>query len=89
MNVGVVGVELAVPGVALPPASAAIPARDGVVGVRAAVCPRAISCSIDKLSGTKRTRAMLEAGEGAESIVTAWRRESRRFQLTTERYRLY
>ncbi|MDN5900532.1 MAG: DUF1343 domain-containing protein [Brachybacterium sp.] len=46
-------------------------------------------CWIDKLSGTKRTRAMLEAGDNPESIVTAWRRESRRFQLTTERYRLY
>lgn len=46
-------------------------------------------CWIDKLSGTKRTRAMLEAGDSAESIVAAWRREARRFQLTTQRYRIY
>lgn len=46
-------------------------------------------CWIDKLSGTKRTRTMLEAGKSAESIVTAWRRDARRFQLTTERYRRY
>ncbi|WP_253705371.1 exo-beta-N-acetylmuramidase NamZ domain-containing protein [Brachybacterium sp. P6-10-X1] len=46
-------------------------------------------CWIDKLSGTKRTRAMLEAGDGAEAVVSAWQRESRRFQLTAERYRRY
>ncbi|GAA1309375.1 DUF1343 domain-containing protein [Brachybacterium tyrofermentans] len=46
-------------------------------------------CWIDKLSGTKRTRAMLEAGDGAQAIVAAWRRESRRFEATTQRYRRY
>lgn len=46
-------------------------------------------CWIDKLSGTKRTRAMLEAGESPEAIVAAWERESQRFFATTQRYRLY
>lgn len=46
-------------------------------------------CWIDTLSGTKRTRAMLEAGDSPESIVAAWRRESRRFEATTQRYRRY
>ena len=46
-------------------------------------------CWIDKLTGTKRTRAMLEDGESPEAIVAAWRREARRFEVTTKRYRLY
>ncbi|ATG55763.1 hypothetical protein CFK41_14000 [Brachybacterium ginsengisoli] len=46
-------------------------------------------CWIDKLSGTKRTRAMLEAGDDPETIVEAWRKESRRFSSTTRSYRLY
>lgn len=46
-------------------------------------------CWIDKLTGTKRTRAMLEDGETPEAIVAAWRREARRFEVTTKRYRLY
>src|SRR5699024_12057457 len=46
-------------------------------------------CWIDSLSGTKRTRQMLEDGEGAEAIVLAWRREMRRFELSSKRYRLY
>lgn len=46
-------------------------------------------CWIDKLSGTKRTRAMLEAGDSPESIVEAWRKESQRFFATTQSYRLY
>lgn len=46
-------------------------------------------CWIDTLSGTKRTRAMLEAGEDPESIVEAWRKEAQRFFATTQRYRLY
>ncbi len=46
-------------------------------------------CWIDSLSGTKRTRQMLEDGEGAEAIVLAWRREMRRFELTSKRYRIY
>ncbi|WP_395963352.1 hypothetical protein [Brachybacterium sp. Z12] len=32
---------------------------------------------------------MLEGGDSPESIVAAWRRESRRFQVTTQRYRRY
>ncbi|MGP5259661.1 exo-beta-N-acetylmuramidase NamZ family protein [Brachybacterium paraconglomeratum] len=46
-------------------------------------------CWIDKLTGTKRTRQMLEDGESPEAIVAAWRREARRFEVTTKRYRLY
>lgn len=46
-------------------------------------------CWIDSLSGTKRTRQMLEDGEGAEAIVLAWRREMRRFEVTSHRYRIY
>ena len=46
-------------------------------------------CWIDKLSGTKRTRAMLEAGDSPESIVAAWEREAQRFSATTRSYRLY
>ena len=46
-------------------------------------------CWIDSLSGTKRTRQMLEDGESAEAIVLAWRREMRRFELTSRRYRIY
>ena len=46
-------------------------------------------CWIDKLTGTGRTRAMLEDGESPEAIVAAWRREARRFEVTAERYRLY
>lgn len=46
-------------------------------------------CWIDSLSGTKRTRQMLEDGEEAEAIVLAWRREMRRFELTSQRYRIY
>ncbi|WP_299300798.1 DUF1343 domain-containing protein [uncultured Brachybacterium sp.] len=46
-------------------------------------------CWIDKLSGTKRTRAMLEAGDSPESIVAAWGEEAQRFSATTRRYRLY
>ncbi|MGP9538012.1 exo-beta-N-acetylmuramidase NamZ family protein [Brachybacterium sp. AOP43-C2-M15] len=46
-------------------------------------------CWIDSLSGTKRTRQMLEEGASAEAIVTAWRREARRFELITQRYRRY
>jgi len=46
-------------------------------------------CWIDTLSGTKRTRMMLEDGESPQSIVAAWRRESRRFEATTQRYRRY
>ena len=46
-------------------------------------------CWVDKLTGTKRTRLMLEGGDSPESIVAAWRRESRRFQVTTQRYRRY
>lgn len=46
-------------------------------------------CWIDKLTGTKRTRQMLEDGESPEAIVAAWRREARRFEVTSKRYRLY
>jgi uncharacterized protein YbbC (DUF1343 family) len=46
-------------------------------------------CWIDQLTGTGRTRAMLEDGEEPEAIVAAWRREARRFEVTTKRYRLY
>ncbi len=46
-------------------------------------------CWIDRLSGTRRTRQMLEAGERPEAIVAAWRREARRFEATTRRYRRY
>ncbi|ATG52942.1 hypothetical protein CFK38_16495 [Brachybacterium vulturis] len=46
-------------------------------------------CWIDKLSGTKRTRAMLEAGDSPEAIVAAWEREAQRFFATTQSYRLY
>ncbi len=47
------------------------------------------TCWIDQLSGTKRTRAMLEAGEPAEAIVEAWRKEAKRFEASTQRYRRY
>ncbi|WP_369801537.1 hypothetical protein [Brachybacterium sp. UMB0905] len=46
-------------------------------------------CWIDRTSGTKRTRAMLEDGEDPEAIVAAWRKEARRFTATTQPYRLY
>jgi uncharacterized protein YbbC (DUF1343 family) len=46
-------------------------------------------CWIDRLTGTRRTRAMLEEGASPEAIVTAWRREARRFEVTTKRYRRY
>lgn len=46
-------------------------------------------CWIDRLSGTKRTRMMLEDGDSPESIVAAWEREAQRFSATTRRYRLY
>ena len=46
-------------------------------------------CWIDKLTGTARTRMMLEDGEEPEAIVAAWRRDARRFEVTTKRYRLY
>ena len=46
-------------------------------------------CWIDKLTGTTRTRMMLEDGEEPEAIVAAWRRDARRFEVTTKRYRLY
>ncbi|HEX7352282.1 DUF1343 domain-containing protein [Brachybacterium sp.] len=46
-------------------------------------------CWIDRLSGTKRTRMMLEDGESPQAIVAAWRRESRRFEAITQRYRRY
>ena len=44
-------------------------------------------CWVDKLTGTKRTRLMLEGGDSPESIVAAWRKESQRFRATTQRYR--
>lgn len=46
-------------------------------------------CWIDRLTGTRRTRLMLEAGDSPEAIVAAWRNESQRFYATTQSYRLY
>lgn len=46
-------------------------------------------CWIDKLSGTKRTRAMLEAGDPADDIVEAWHDELEKFVRTAREYRIY
>ncbi|AXK44221.1 exo-beta-N-acetylmuramidase NamZ family protein [Brachybacterium saurashtrense] len=46
-------------------------------------------CWIDKLSGTGRTRAMLEDGAEPEQIVEAWRKEAQRFTAAAQSYRLY
>ncbi|MFC7375667.1 exo-beta-N-acetylmuramidase NamZ domain-containing protein [Brachybacterium sp. GCM10030268] len=46
-------------------------------------------CWIDSLSGTKRTRSMLEAGDPADEIVAAWQDELDEFVATARRYRLY
>lgn len=46
-------------------------------------------CWIDKLSGTTRTRLMLDAGEDPESIVRAWREDVRSFERASRRHRLY
>ncbi|MDN5688881.1 MAG: DUF1343 domain-containing protein, partial [Brachybacterium sp.] len=46
-------------------------------------------CWIDKLSGTRRTRAMLEDGDPAEKIVAAWQDELGDFVQTADEYRIY
>jgi len=46
-------------------------------------------CWIDRLTGTRRTRMMLEDGASPEAIVAAWQRGARRFEVVSQRYRLY
>ncbi|MCT1652935.1 DUF1343 domain-containing protein [Brachybacterium muris] len=46
-------------------------------------------CWIDRLSGTKRMRQMLEAGDDPDAIVKAWKKELRAFTNTARQYRIY
>ena len=46
-------------------------------------------CWIDQLSGTTRTRTMLDAGEDPEAIVRACREDVRDFERTAKHHRLY
>lgn len=46
-------------------------------------------CWIDRLSGTKRMRQMLEAGDAPDAIVKAWKKELRVFTTTARQYRIY
>ena len=46
-------------------------------------------CWIDRTTGTKRTRQMLEAGDEPDAIVNAWKQELGRFTRLARQYRLY
>lgn len=46
-------------------------------------------CWIDQVTGTKRTRQMLEDGAAPDDIVAAWAEELAAFTRTSRRYRMY
>lgn len=47
------------------------------------------TCWIDQLSGTRRTRAMLEAGDDPDDIVAAWQEELEQFTAIADQHRIY